>query len=198
MEGILTAVAVVSLVARRVLLALAILLALVALLDWAVRERRINPFGAIARFMRRWVDPLLVPIERRVVRFGGRPSAAPLWALGVVVVGGLLLLALIEFVGVQLVRTAGAVDAGPRGILALVVLWAFAVLRLALIVRVLSSWLPVSPQSPWIRWTYPLTEWSLAPLRRVLPTFGPIDISPIVAYFGLYLLEALVMGLLRP
>lgn len=197
MDELLTALAVVKLVARRALVALALVLALVALLDWAVRERRINPFGAIARFMRRWVDPLLVPLERRVVRFGGRPAAAPLWALGIVLVGGLLLLALIDLVAAQLARTAVAMNAGPRGIIALVVLWAFALLRLALIVRVLSSWLPVSPQSPWIRWTYPLTEWILRPLRRVIPTLGPVDISPIAAYFGLYLLEAVVLSLLR-
>jgi YggT family protein len=196
MEELLTAIAVTRLVARRALLALALLLAVIALLDWAVRERKLNPFGAVARFMRRWVDPRLVPLERRVVRFGGRPSAAPLWALGVVVVGGLLLLALLDLVAAQVVRTAGAMEAGPRGIIALVVLWVFALLRLALIVRVLSSWLPVSPQSPWIRWTYPLTEWILRPLRRVIPPFGPVDISPIAAYFGLYLLEAAVLTLL--
>lgn len=197
MEGILNAVAIVSLVVRRVLVVLALALAVVALLDWAVRERRLSPFGAIARFMRRWVDPLLVPIERSVVRFGGRPASAPLWALGAVVVGGLLLLALIDFVGAQVARTAAATEAGPRGILALVVLWTFAVLRLALIVRVLSSWLPVSPMSPWIRWTYPLTEWILRPLRQVIPRLGPIDISPIVAYFGLYILEVIVITILR-
>jgi YggT family protein len=197
MEGLLAGVAMVSLVARRTLLALALVLAVIALLDWAVRERRLNPFGTIARFMRRWVDPLLAPLEKHVLRFGGRPSAAPLWALGVVVVGGLLLLALIDFVGDQVVRSSAAIDAGPRGVIALVVLWGFALLRLALLVRVLSSWLPVSPYSPWIRWSYVLTEWLLGPLRRVIPNLGPIDITPIAAYFALVLLEPAVLALIR-
>lgn len=197
MEGTLAALAAVSIFARRALLVVAAVLALVALLDWAVRERRLNPFGAIARFMRRRVDPLLVPVERSVLRFGGRPSSAPLWALGAVIVGGLLFLALLDFLALQLARTAGAVQAGPSGVIVLLVVWTFAVLRLALIVRVLSSWLPISPMSPWIRWTYPLTEWILRPLRRVIPHLGPIDISPIAAYFGLYLLEMVVLGILR-
>jgi uncharacterized protein YggT (Ycf19 family) len=38
-----------------------------------------------------------------------------------------------------------------------------------------------------------LTEWFLAPLRRVLPTFGPFDISPFVAYFLLYIVRSAVL-----
>ena len=66
-------------------------------------------------------------------------------------------------------------------------------LQLALLVRVLSSWLGVGQYSPWIRWTYGLTDWMLRPLRRVLPPMGMFDVSPIVAWFGLSLLEWLVM-----
>jgi hypothetical protein len=39
----------------------------------------------------------------------------------------------------------------------------------ALIVRVLSTWLPVSPYSKWIRWSYVLTDWLINPLRRLIP-----------------------------
>jgi YggT family protein len=41
----------------------------------------------------------------------------------------------------------------------------------------------VSPYSPWVRWSFGLTEWLLAPLRRVVPSLGMIDITPIVAYY---------------
>lgn len=42
-----------------------------------------------------------------------------------------------------------------------------------------------------------LTEWFLAPLRNVIPTIGMIDISVLVAYFGLGIVESLVLGVLR-
>jgi YggT family protein len=66
------------------------------------------------------------------------------------------------------------------------------VLRLALLVRVLSSWLPISPYSKWIRWSYALTDWMIIPLRRLIPSIGMIDITPIVAWFGLSLLQRLL------
>ena len=178
---------------RYALFAAAVAAAVVAAIDWAVRTRRINPFGGTARFFRRTVDPWMVPIERRVVRAGGRPSSAPLWALGGVVVGGLLLIAFFDFVTRQLALAFAAFTAGPRGVLMLLVGWTFALLRIALIVRVVSTWVGVSPYSKWVRWTYGLTEWMLAPLRRVIPLLGGIDVTPIVAYLLLGLLEGVVM-----
>ena len=65
---------------------------------------------------------------------------------------------------------------------------------LALIVRVLASWLPISPYSIWIRWSYPLTNWILNPLRRIIPPLGMMDITPIVAYLLLaWVLEPLLV-----
>jgi YggT family protein len=183
---------------RYALFVAAVLAAVVAAVDWGVRTRRINPFGATARFFRRAVDPLMVPIERRVIRAGGRPASAPLWALGAVVIGGLLLIALFNFVVQQLAFAAAAVSVGPRGALMLLIAWTFALLKIALIVRVVSSWVRVSPYSKWVRWSYALTEWMLAPLRQLIPLLGGIDITPIVAYLLLRLVEGLVVGALAP
>jgi YggT family protein len=178
---------------RYTLFAAAAIAAVIASVDWAVRTRRINPFGATARFFRRTVDPLMVPIERRVVRSGGRPASAPLWALGVVVVGGLLLIALFDFITRQIGFLTDAVSLGARGVFMLLIGWTFMLLRVALIVRVISSWVRVSPYSRWVRWSYSLTEWMLAPLRRIVPLLGGIDVTPIVAYLLLGLLEGLVV-----
>jgi YggT family protein len=41
-----------------------------------------------------------------------------------------------------------------------------------------------------------LTEWLLAPLRRIVPPLGMIDITPLVAYFLLVIAERAAMGLL--
>jgi YggT family protein len=181
---------------RFALFAAAVVVGIIAAVDWAVRTRRLNPFGGVARFFRRTIDPLMVPIERRVVSAGGRPSSAPLWALGVVVIGGLVLIALFDFVTRQLAFAATAFSVGPRGVLTLLVGWTFALLRIALIVRVISSWIRVSPYSPWVRWSYGLTEWMLAPLRRIIPLLGGIDVTPIVAYLLLALVEGVVLGAL--
>ena len=169
----------------------AVVVAFIAALDWLVRTRRVQPFGTVARFCRRFVDPLLAPIERRVVRRGGLPSSAPWWALGVVVVGGLLLLALLEFLGRLFLQVAwGASSPGRFGMM--LAAWTFTVLRIALIVRVISSWFQISPWSRWVRWSFILTEWMLAPLRRIVPSFGPVDITPMVAFILLMILQSIL------
>ncbi len=189
MEQALDAYGAVVGVVRYVLFALALIAAVVALADWAVRTRKLNPFGPIGRFCRRFVDPLMAPVERRVVRAGGLPASAPWWTLVIVVVGGLLLVSLLNFLGRFFAQLSWGVSSpGRLGLLLLS--WAFALLRIALIVRVVSSWFQISPYSRWIRWSYHLTEWMLAPLRRIVPTFGPVDITPIVAFLLLALLQA--------
>jgi YggT family protein len=184
-------------VLRRVVFALAVIVAIIALVDWAVRTRRISPFSGIARFCRRVVDPLLVPVERTVIRVGGSPVSAPWWMLVAVVVGGLVLLYLLQFVG-GLVLQLSYGFAQPATLPVIFISWIFKLLELALIVRVLASWLPISPYSRWIRWSFTLTDWMIQPLRRIIPTLGMIDITPLVAYLILaWVLEPVVMNGLR-
>lgn len=183
-------------VLRTVLLFIALVFGLICLLDWAVRTRKISPFNAIARFCRSTVDPLIVPIERRVVRAGGTPASAPLWALVVVVVGGILLLTFLDFIRLQVARSFIASQGGSAGIYHLLVSWTFTILKIALIVRVISSWLPISPYSVWVRWSYRLSEPILAPMRRIVPNLGGLDITPILAYFLLSLVESLLHQLM--
>ena len=68
-------------VLRTVLLAGGLLLGALALVDWAARTRRISPFSGPARFLRTHVNSRLSGVERQVVRAGGHPTSAPLWAL---------------------------------------------------------------------------------------------------------------------
>src|SRR2546426_7762522 len=85
---------------RTALLSIAVVFGAICVLDWAVRTRKISPFNAVARFCRSTVDPIISPIERRVVRAGGTPAAAPLWALVAVVIGGVHLFIVVGMVRV--------------------------------------------------------------------------------------------------
>lgn len=179
-----------------VLFIAAVVLAVVALIDWMVRTRRINPFNPIARFFRRAVDPLIAPMERRVVRAGGMPHAAPWWMLVAVVVGGVIVLSLLRFILGELAGAWSAMSMGPRGVVFILLHYTFALLKLAIIVRVIASWIRISPYSGWVRWAFALSEPILRPLRNVIPPLGMIDVTPIAAYFVLWLLEGLVMSTL--
>jgi YggT family protein len=196
MEAFLVGADAVTQILRTALLSIAVVFGAICVLDWAVRTRKISPFNAIARFCRSTVDPFISPIERRVVRAGGAPASAPLWALAAVVIGGIVLLTLLDVIKLEVVRSIIASQEGSAGIFHLLVSWTFTILKLALIVRVISSWLPISPYSGWIRWSYALSEPLLAPLRRVVPAFGGLDLTPILAYFLLNIIESLLFRLM--
>jgi YggT family protein len=196
MEGFIAGAAAVIQVLRAALLSIALVFGAICLLDWAVRTRKISPFNAIARFCRSTVDPLIAPIERRIVRAGGAPASAPLWALAAVVIGGILLLTMLDIIRSEVIRSIVASQDGAAGIFHLLVSWTFTILKVALVVRVISSWLPISPHSAWIRWSYLLSEPILAPMRRVVPTMGGLDLTPILAYFLLNIIESILLRLM--
>lgn len=196
MNSFLSVAALVLGAARLLVFAAGVVVLAFAGLSAAVRARRLSPFGAAGRFVRATVDPVFAPMERRLVRAGGQPSHAPWWTLAAVVVGGLALLSLLGFVVNQVALAAFASTAGPGGIARVLLSWAFGLLQIALLVRVLGTWVNQGPYSPWTRWAYRLTDWFMRPLQQVVPTLGPVDISPIVAYFGLSFLERLVLGAL--
>jgi len=196
METFLTGADAVILVLRTALLSIAVVFAAICVLDWAVRTRKISPFNAIARFCRSTVDPIIAPVERSVVRAGGTPAAAPLWALAVIVIGGILLLTLLDMVRLEVVKSIIASNEGAAGIYHLLVSWTFTILKTAIVVRVISSWLPISPYSKWVRWSYQLSEPMLAPLRRFVPVLGGLDITPILAYILLSIIESFLFTLM--
>jgi YggT family protein len=166
----------------------------VALTHWAVRSRRITPFGAWPRFMRRVSDPVLLPLERRVVRAGGSPQDAPLWLGGIVIVGGLLLLSLVQWLAGAVAELAIMAQSGPRELVRFLVSGVFTVLMVALLIRVIGSWFGISPYRRWMRPVMLLTDWIIEPIRRVLPPFGMIDFSPLVAWLVLSIVRSFLLS----
>lgn len=73
----------------------------------------------------------------------------------------------------------------------------FQAITLAIIGRALLSWFPIRPGNPF----YPvaavlfqLTEPILAPLRRVIPRLGMLDITPLVALFLLQFIQSALLS----
>jgi YggT family protein len=67
---------------------------------------------------------------------------------------------------------------------------------LFIFVRIIFSWGGVSYTNRLMRFLVDVTEPLLGPLRRVIPPLGPMDISPIVAFFILWLFQAAIAGTL--
>ncbi len=74
---------------------------------------------------------------------------------------------------------------------------AFNIFYWLILIRALISWVNPDPFNPIVQFLYAATEWLLAPLRKLIPTWRiGIDLSPIIAFLLLIFLRSfLVMTL---
>ena len=66
-----------------------------------------------------------------------------------------------------------------------------------LLARALISWIPnIDPYHPVVQFLYSITEPVLEPIRKLVPPLGGmIDISMIIAFFAIIILEQLLRSL---
>ena len=70
------------------------------------------------------------------------------------------------------------------------------VLNIAILIRVFLTWIPISRDNPVVSFIYEITEPILGPIRRVLPTVGGLDFSPLVALVLIEVAERVLLTLL--
>ena len=183
------------------------LIGLLLILRFVVVLFRLRRSHPLWRAVVKLTDPFLaltyrilgLPMAR--APYGGAlgPSSSEL----VGVLAALLLLWVVRTLIVALFRLVLVIPgmfahplSGLGSLLQYLVILAFDLYGLALLVRVLFSWLRVPYTSRLMRVLWDVTEPVLAPLRRVLPPWGGIDFSPLIAFFLLRLLEQFVLSIL--
>ena len=71
---------------------------------------------------------------------------------------------------------------------------------LVLFAYILLSWVKL-PYSPWLnriqRFLYDVCDPYLRLWRRILPTFGPLDLSPVIGVAALYIALRIVLSILN-
>ena len=72
----------------------------------------------------------------------------------------------------------------------------FTVLYVAILIRILLSWIRVDPYNPLVQLLFQITEPILGPFRRVIPPIGGLDFSPIVALIVLQLVQQFLVSIL--
>jgi YggT family protein len=70
-------------------------------------------------------------------------------------------------------------------------------LNLAILGRIVMSWVAPNSDGPIARILYDVTEPILGPFRRIIPRIGMLDISPMVAIMVMQLVEQALRGILR-
>ena len=69
------------------------------------------------------------------------------------------------------------------------------VLYIAIFARVILSWIPVPRDNPLVQMVFLVTEPILGPIRRVLPSIGYIDLSPMIALILILIVQSILLRL---
>lgn len=157
----------------------------------------LNPFAWTSRTVRRLTDVLVMPVRGGLRNFGIDVKFAPLVAILLVILVGFFVL---QLVGTLFTTIAGVLDGLQRGavvaILGFLLYGAISLYILLIIIRIVFAWGMVSYGNRVMRFLVNVTEPLLGPLRRMIPPLGWLDISPLVAFFILWLFQAAIAGTL--
>ena len=156
-----------------------------------------NPFGWTSLTVRRLTDPLVSPMRRWLARFGVDPKYAPLVTI--------LLTILFGWFALQLVASLASAIAGillsveVRAVVPFIgylLYWLLAFYSFLIFIRIILSWGTAGYGNRLVRFLINATEPMLGPLRRRVPPVSGLDISPLVAFLIIWLLQAAVAGTL--
>ncbi len=161
---------------------------LIILLRFILQLVRADFYNPLSQFTVRATQPLLKPVRRIIPGFGGVDLAALVLAV-------LVQLALMMVVVVLLGASIG-------GLFPALLIWALLgvaslflkVFFFALIVSVILSWVAPQTHNPAAELVNQICEPLLAPFRRILPSLGGLDLSPIFAFLVINLLDRFVIG----
>ncbi len=162
-----------------------------------VDKADLNPFGFTHRSVRRLSDIFVFPVRGALREFRADPKFAPLVVILIAVLLGYISWQLLETVGHTVAGVYLSLGAGNLPAVLGTILYGLISIYIFLIfIRVIFSLARVSYTNRVMRFLVNTTEPLLGPLRRVVPPVGMMDISPIVAFIILWLLQQAVAGLL--
>jgi YggT family protein len=160
---------------------------LIVLLRFVLQLVRADFYNPLCQFAVRATQPLLKPMRRVIPSLFGLDMSSLILAIVV----QLLLMAL------TLLLTYGTTG-NPVQLLIWSIIGVTALFMkiffFALIISVILSWVAPGSHNPGAELVNQICEPALAPFRRILPSMGGLDISPILAFMVLKLIDMLVIN----
>ena len=158
---------------------------LIVLLRFILQLVRANFYNPLCQFIVKATQPLLKPLRRVIPSLFGLDMSS------------LVLAIIVQMVIFAVVLTLSYMSFNILGLL----LWAIIgvtalflkVFFFAMIISVILSWVAPGSVSPGAELVNQITEPALAPFRRFLPSMGGLDISPILAFMVIQLIQSFVI-----
>jgi len=155
---------------------------LIVLMRFILQLVRANFYNPLCQFIVKATQPLLQPLRRVIPSMFGLDMSSLVLALIIQMVLIAVILALKGFV-VDWVLLV------PWALIALFSLF-LNILFYAMIISVILSWVAPGSHNPGAELVAQITEPVLAPFRRIIPSLGGLDISPIFAFIVIQLLQS--------
>lgn len=158
------------------------------LLRFILQICRADFYNPISQFIVKATNPLLIPLRRIIPSYRGFDSASLVLAL---VLQILLVLVVYQVAfthwGQALPQVVGLALLGLLQSLVQLYTW-------SLILVVIISWVAPGSYHPGAQLLHQITEPLLAPIRRMLPATGGLDLSPMVLMLLLFIIGGLLSG----
>ena len=158
----------------------------IVLLRFVLQLVKADFYNPLCQFTVRTTQPLLKPIRRIIPSIGGLDTSS------------LLLAVLIQALLMAFVLM---VTYGTFGDVLHLLMWAIIgitslflkIFWVAMIVMVIVSWVAPNSHNPAAELANQIAEPVLAPFRRLVPSIGGMDISPIFAFLAIQVIQSFVM-----
>ena len=158
---------------------------ILVILRFLLQLARADFYNPISQFVVKATDPLVKPLRRMIPGFGGLDMATVVLALALqFLVINLLYLILAH----SLPNPLHAIIWAVIGIIATVVkIYFFAILA-----SIIFSWVAQGSQHPALILLHQLNEPVMAPVRKLLPPMGGLDLSPILVFIIINVINILL------
>lgn len=159
---------------------------MVVLLRLWLQTARADFYNPLSQFVVKATNPLIIPLRRLLPSIGKLDTASLVLAL---MVGAAKMLTM------QLLL-AGQIGLSPTliGAVAVVIKEAFSLVFWVIVLRAILSWFSQG-RNPMEHLLHQLTEPMLAPVRRVIPPIGGLDLSVLVLLVAMQFLQILINSL---
>ncbi|BBP62101.1 YggT family protein [Pseudomonas sp. St316] len=160
---------------------------LIVLLRFVLQLVRANFYNPLCQFIVKATQPLLKPLRRIIPSLFGLDMSS--LVLAILVQLALMALTLLLTYG----TTGNPLQLLIWSIIGVTALF-LKIFFFAMIISVILSWVAPGSHNPGAELVNQICEPALAPFRRIVPNLGGLDISPILAFMVLKLIDMLVIN----
>ncbi|KAI2679139.1 MULTISPECIES: YggT family protein [unclassified Pseudomonas] len=160
---------------------------LIVLLRFVLQLVRANFYNPLCQFTVKATQPLLKPLRRIIPSMFGLDMSS--LVLAILVQLALMALTLLLTYG----TTGNPLQLVIWSLIGVTALF-LKIFFFALIISVILSWVAPGSHNPGAELVNQICEPALAPFRKILPNLGGLDISPILAFMVLKLIDMLVIN----